>query len=321
MKAEGGGRPTPIEAQLGTSFADLAEGIQGPDAPEPLEPVGEPEVEAIQPDRAEETSEDTSRPKLVVPDADRSAIASAADRTPAAARGLPQVAVSPDVVDPAPDTAAPTTPDTISAEEPEQGVVSSSPRPSRRERQFERTQPPQRTAAETPAPQPVARSAPAADGGRQARAPEVGNAAVSTYPGQVIARLNRVRRPWVRTTGVASVAFSIFDTDDLSDTGLTRSSGSLKLDRAALNLVRRAGPYPPAPVEASRSTYPDDSSRASARCYRAKAEAMKRCQPLVPSHFRPASRMRSVPMTSFRPAKSNIRSMKGRFEPFACKLP
>jgi len=80
-----------------------------------------------------------------------------------------------------------------------------------------------------------------------------GNAAASNYPGEVMARLSRVPRPKLSSRGAAIVRFSIANDGSLAGVGLARSSGSARLDRAALRVVRRAAPFPHPPSGAQRN--------------------------------------------------------------------
>jgi len=80
-----------------------------------------------------------------------------------------------------------------------------------------------------------------------------GNAAASNYPGVVMARLARVPRPRVDGRGTAVVRFTIAPDGGLAGVSVTRGSGSARLDRAALTVVRRAAPFPRPPSGAQRS--------------------------------------------------------------------
>lgn len=80
-----------------------------------------------------------------------------------------------------------------------------------------------------------------------------GNASVSNYPGKVMRRISRVPRPRVGSQGTAVVAFRVSSGGGLAGASLARSSGNANLDQAALNLVRRAAPFPPPPPGAQRS--------------------------------------------------------------------
>ena len=79
-----------------------------------------------------------------------------------------------------------------------------------------------------------------------------GNAAASNYPGEVMRHLARVPRPRAASRGAALVRFAIGARGQLASAGLARSSGSSRLDRAALTVVRRAAPFPEPPQGAQR---------------------------------------------------------------------
>ncbi len=100
------------------------------------------------------------------------------------------------------------------------------------------------------------------NGGRQsARASQAGNARVSNYPGKVVAKLRRARRypseaKRERLRGQVRVSFTITSNGGVSSLRVSRSSGSSILDRAALETVRRAAPFPPIPDGAGRASWP-----------------------------------------------------------------
>ena len=79
-----------------------------------------------------------------------------------------------------------------------------------------------------------------------------GNAAASNYPGEVMRHLARVPRPRADARGAALVQFTIANGGHLASVGLARSSGSSRLDRAALTVVQRAAPFPAPPRGAQR---------------------------------------------------------------------
>jgi protein TonB len=85
------------------------------------------------------------------------------------------------------------------------------------------------------------------------RSTEPGNAATSNYPGEVMRHLARVPRPRATGRGAALVQFSVADGGRLASARLARSSGSTRLDRAALTVVRRAAPFPAPPRGAQRN--------------------------------------------------------------------
>ena len=85
------------------------------------------------------------------------------------------------------------------------------------------------------------------------RSTEQGTAATSNYPGEVMRHLARVPRPRATGRGAALVQFSVADGGRLASARLARSSGSTRLDRAALTVVRRAAPFPAPPRGAQRT--------------------------------------------------------------------
>ncbi|PRY77799.1 protein TonB [Yoonia maritima] len=78
----------------------------------------------------------------------------------------------------------------------------------------------------------------------------VSNAAVTNYPGQVMRRISRVRRPRTSEQGAAMVAFSISANGSLASAQIARSSGSAALDQMALQILQRASPFPAPPAGA-----------------------------------------------------------------------
>lgn len=93
--------------------------------------------------------------------------------------------------------------------------------------------------------------------GNQRRSAE-GNAAVSNYPGQVRRKLGRAVRYRGRERGEVLVSFTVSRTGSVSGVRIARSSGSPKLDKAALDTVHRAAPFPPIPDAAGRASWPFD---------------------------------------------------------------
>lgn len=88
----------------------------------------------------------------------------------------------------------------------------------------------------------------------------VGNAAVSNYPGKVLAKLRRSLRGIPRSAisrarNDVQVSFVVNASGGVGSVRISRSSGSPELDSAALAVVRRAAPFPPIPSEAGRSSW------------------------------------------------------------------
>ncbi len=80
-----------------------------------------------------------------------------------------------------------------------------------------------------------------------------GNAAMSNYGGKVVARIQR-RKVSARGRGVARVSFSIGANGRLISASVSRSSGDPRLDKAALQSVQRASPFPKPPNGATFSS-------------------------------------------------------------------
>lgn len=95
-------------------------------------------------------------------------------------------------------------------------------------------------------------TAKAQQSGSGGRKKSAGNAAVSNYPGLVMRKLSRVGKPRVNARGATVVAFTISGSGGLASVSVARSSGSSALDSAAMQLVRRAAPFPKPPSGARR---------------------------------------------------------------------
>jgi protein TonB len=166
----------------------------------------------------------------------------------------PEPPPDPPVESPPPESLPPTE-DTMEAEPPPPDPASvPTPRskPDRTEVAEAKPEPPK--PAEPPpsaasAPASAARSGGAGGGGA---AQTAGNAAASAYRAEVAARLaqkrfypNAARRD--RLTGRATVSFTLNASGRVTEARVVRSAGSRILDDAALEMVRRAAPYPPIP--------------------------------------------------------------------------
>jgi len=88
------------------------------------------------------------------------------------------------------------------------------------------------------------------EGNRRAR--EAGNAAASNYPGRVYAKIRRTRQRAAGGRGTVRVRFSIGGSGGLAGVSVAASSGSATVDRAALDHIRRAAPFPAPPPGAQR---------------------------------------------------------------------
>ncbi|MEO0380606.1 MAG: TonB family protein [Pseudomonadota bacterium] len=181
----------------------------------------------------------------------------------------------------APQTPTPATaPEALKAEDPARTQVTQSLRPNARSRAFEERHKPLET---TPAPRSTARqaatptrtptqqgnkaqdnrqvgqqdgsatAAPARRATNGTNAAQTGNAAVSNYPGKVMRKIQRVRRPNAGTRGTATIAFRIAGGGALAALSIARSSGNATLDQAAMRVIQRAAPFPAPPPGARRS--------------------------------------------------------------------
>ncbi len=95
-------------------------------------------------------------------------------------------------------------------------------------------------------------------GNRQSAA---GNAAVSNYPGKIVSKLRRALRypaeaKRSKLRGEVRVAFTVSAAGGVGGVRVVASSGSPVLDRAAIETVRRAAPFPAIPEGAGRSSWP-----------------------------------------------------------------
>jgi protein TonB len=102
-----------------------------------------------------------------------------------------------------------------------------------------------------------ANGAAASKGGKSS----AGNAALSNYPGKVAAKLRRALRypaeaKRQKLRGQVRVGFVVSAGGGVGSIRVVSSSGSPVLDRAALETVRRAAPFPPIPEGAARSQWP-----------------------------------------------------------------
>lgn len=259
VEIEGGGSVAP--AALGSSFADLAQGRASPVEAETL-PVTQQVTEPVQPTQT--TSQPTVAPTSPAQDVTAvtpvpAAVEPPALSAPASTSVSPIDAVS--VVASVPVTKVAAVPQSDLA--PDSG-----PRPP------ERPTPPPVEAAKQPE-KPVVKPATAAPRGnsvtnaragtesgaedqraarassaRAGKSTDAGNAAASNYPGQVMRKISRQRKPRTSARGVAHIAFAIGAGGQLTTVRLAKSSGSAELDQLAVQQIRRAGPFAPPPAGA-----------------------------------------------------------------------
>jgi periplasmic protein TonB len=93
----------------------------------------------------------------------------------------------------------------------------------------------------------------ASDGGSNNR--QIGNAAVSNYNGLVQRKLERAkRRVRVSGKGSATVSFTVAANGSVTGLRIGTSSGKPAVDKAALDVVRKASPFPKFPPEEKRKS-------------------------------------------------------------------
>jgi periplasmic protein TonB len=251
---------TPAAARLGNSFADVAAGsavsVPGPStilATPVAAASGIPEKGIIRPT---ETSSAKPLPLITAPT--NAAVASVPDARVAAA----------------PAALAPVSPETtVTGTEAAEGAapleasLRPRPRPEPETLAAPDPAPPRPRAAEPAPPSGTLRGAEAesagvaegvaegtsrdADGQGEAAA-TAGNAGASNYPGVVMRKINRTRKPKVGARGTATVGFEIAANGALARLVILNSSGNAAIDAAAMDHLQRAAPFPPPPAGAER---------------------------------------------------------------------
>lgn len=256
-----GGAPV-AETSFGSSFSDLAEGVQQP--AKTVQNISQPPA----PDQVA-LSPAAQVPQAAIPPAPTTSPNVA---TVAPAPNITELVKSQTVLAAVQQPATPVRPDTQPAQ-PNMTVAalpetSATPVSVRPRMPVKRPEP----AKVTPAPKPAkpkgnanrnakagtqsgnaAKSAQPRQNSQTVTRKAQGNAAASNYPGQVMRRISRVPRPRTSARGVAVIQFLIAANGSLSSAGIAGSSGSAALDQAALAVVRKAQPFPPPPSGARRS--------------------------------------------------------------------
>lgn len=141
-------------------------------------------------------------------------------------------------------------PELAPAVNPEVALDTSPPKP---EQKVEIPQENQLPAPETTAPPQMPRSQPADVAAAQVQGPPVidRSTAIPTWRSAVAALLERNKRfpaDGRNDRGIAQVAFSIDRRGHVMSSRVVTTSGSIALDRAALDMVKRAQPFPPPPA-------------------------------------------------------------------------
>ena len=268
-----------VDTRIGSSFADMAAGtISEAVPPETIEELAPRDVtRSVSSPRDAEASppeeiQTAVRPDPVLPSAQAPAESAQAPLEPVQGALLPVVQTQSATLQD-PQALRPVRPDMADAIAPEDEAaptVTRSLRPKRRSAEVEkRAEPPKkeprtRKAQSQPRGNAARQATAGAETGKKKKKAVVagtgaslqkatGNAAASNYPGKVMKKISRVPKPRVGKKGTSVVAFTIAPGGGLSALSLARSSGSAKLDQAALRVVRRAAPFPPPPAGARRN--------------------------------------------------------------------
>jgi protein TonB len=179
--------------------------------------------------------------------------------TPPEPAPLPPVKEAPpEQAAPPPDMALPKLPPA-----PKPPAIMTSPqRPQPKPKQIlkELPKPAEKRTREAPAPQTSAPKRPGAGNGQIAVAPRQGTAgsaaSVASWRTQVFAHLLQYKPGGAEGAGAVSIAFTLARSGRLLSSHLAKTSGSSALDSKALEMVRRANPFPPAPPELSGGSFP-----------------------------------------------------------------
>lgn len=257
-------------AMIGNSFADAAAGtVSEQTTPERTAPVPVAKAAPTPPLAAAQSA---TTPAATAP--------SSLDIVISSAR-IPSTATSPPTV--APRTNEPVVPTPIAriteTSPAEARTVATTVQPEIREATADTPRPRERGERQEPTPErQVARTAPATqpagnaeqttrrgeatgqaqgNAARTTRGGEVDGAgdsrAAAAYPSLVNGQIARTRRESSNLTGTAVVSFTVSTSGTLAGLGIARSSGNSKLDRIALDHIRRAAPFPAPPAGAQRS--------------------------------------------------------------------
>jgi protein TonB len=256
----------PAAVKQGSAFADMATGVMSnvvtadtsvqpnmaDQSTPPADPPQTPETTPPEPTATEPVPPATGSPTALVQTGNTAVVA------------VPTTTATPSETTPAitptaTPSVAPT--ETITAEALDPSVVLTSLRPVRR--------PPGLAPPTPPAPSPtppgnanrnanagvIQQATPlatetASGSNARAAAPSVtvSNAReVSNYPGQVMRRISRVRKPRTNVSGSALIEFTISGNGALAALSVSRSSGNAQLDQMAAQVIQRAAPFPAPP--------------------------------------------------------------------------
>ncbi|MDO9639960.1 MAG: TonB family protein [Pseudotabrizicola sp.] len=257
---EGGGAAT--VALLGEAFEDLAQGatpVAATEAP-PAPPLGAVPVTTQVAATAPPLTA-TPAPPLLLPPSETADLAAMppVDNAPAVQPELaPQVpaALAAAAVAAPPELATPV--------ETASSAPDTSPRPPARAEAPAKPVEKRAVAQSTPVPAGNAdrnarkgaqmgqekAAAAAATGGSGAQTAQAGNAARSSYPGLVLRKIERTRKAATQARGTVVVVFRVAPSGGLASARVAKSTGDASLERAALDHIRRAAPFPAPPAGA-----------------------------------------------------------------------
>ncbi len=237
-----GGQVGGQEAALGTAFVDLAQGSRAVVAPDDLDRLVPLTPTAAQPSPKGPAPEDALQPL------------GPREPSPAPRAEAHRAALVPVAPPDRPIASTVTRTQRLSARDPDRQILQRSPKPPTRPRAVAHVEParasPRGNQAEVNARAGQVDGSAPSQGRRSTGTPattRTGNAAASTYPGLVMQRIQRVRQPSIRAQGAAVVAFRIAANGGVGAVSIAQSSGSPRLDRAAMDVIRRAAPFPQPP--------------------------------------------------------------------------
>jgi protein TonB len=271
---------TPVEPETPAPVATVAE-------PEPVEPAPQETTAAVAETAPEILATDTVQPveddNTVAPPAQTvdPTVEPAAEAAPAAPAETVTETPAEAIAEPVPEEAF----ETLAAVAPIPKPRPEAPRPEKPVEKAEKKRAPEKKEAAKPREQKSAERRAAGSGGNAkadarrgeadgqadgktaarskggSRQSAAGNAAVSNYPGKIVSKLRRALRypaeaKRKKLRGEVQVAFTVSAGGGIGGVRVVASSGSPVLDKAAVETVRRAAPFPAIPEGAGRSSWP-----------------------------------------------------------------